>query len=82
MDNISGMSSKKTQRDNLGSRIGTVASKVNKAVGRTWKNENDIAREAGLTLREARMRLYYAAEQGILQRERLIRYRIPPKKAA
>lgn len=67
------------ERDKFGSRAGSISSRVNSVVSTKWKTDEEIAKEAGLELRQARARLYHAAENGVFERERVIRYRIKPK---
>jgi hypothetical protein len=64
------------QRDKLGSRLGTIANKVNLVISRKWKTDEEIAQEAGLALRRARARLYSGASNGLYERHRVIRYRL------
>lgn len=67
------------KKDAFGCREGTIAAKVNKVLGAKWKTEAEIMEEAGVTLDQARGRLYYAEVEGVIVREKLIRYRLVPK---
>ncbi len=66
------------ERDALGSRFGTVASRVNLAMNLGWKTDEEIAKDAGIKLRRARARLYHGAQTGIYERARIIQYRLTP----
>lgn len=70
--------SKKSNRDLLGSRPGTIASQVNAVMTETWKTDTQITEDSGVSFRQARARLYAAVAKGLLQRERIVRYRISP----
>jgi len=80
-DNIAAVNSNpklqsSTTRDRLGSRIGSIASRVNKVIAPHWKTDQEIAEAAGLDLRQARARLYHGAVSGLYERSRVIRYRL------
>jgi len=66
------------EKDDIGSRVGSIASKVNACLSKDWVTDREIAEKTGLKLRQVRARLYVAAEGGVVQAERLIRYRISP----
>lgn len=65
------------ERDQFGCRKGSISYNVNEQVTDEWETEAGIAEKAGVTLDQARGRLYYGAEKGEFVRERLIRYRLP-----
>lgn len=76
-------SAKTVERDSYGCRKGSIAGKVNAVVSGDWQTEQDIAKSAGVTLDQARGRLYYAAQEGagqVMEHRRLVQYRFKPKK--
>lgn len=73
-------SAKKVERDDHGCRKGSIAAKVNAVVSGDWQTEQDIAKAAGVTLDQARGRLYYAAQENVMEHRRLVQYRFKPKK--
>lgn len=70
------------ERDSMGSQVGTISAKVNKVMNSEWQSEQEIAETAGVTLDQARGRLYYGAEprMDIFERRRMIQYRLKKKK--
>jgi len=68
------------EKDSYGSTVGTVRASVNATFSKEWKGDADVAKEAGVTLRQARIRLRKAVGAGILEKQRLIQYRIAPEK--
>ena len=68
----------KAPRDTFGCRIGTVSAMVNQVIGKDWKSEGEIVEEAGVTLDQARGRLYFAAERGLIEYRKRIEYRLLP----
>lgn len=69
------------ERDSFGSKKGSISAKVNEQLSGEWVDELDIAKNADVTLDQARGRLYYAAAtEGILECRRLVQYRIVAKK--
>lgn len=71
----------KVLRDEFGCKEGSISSKVNKVLTTEWQEEVDLAKIAGVTLDQARGRLYYAADEGEIERRKLIQYRRLPKGA-
>ena len=67
------------ERDDFGSRKGTISAKVNAILGDEWNDEVAIAKEAGVTLDQARGRLYYAQQEGVIECRRLVQYRLVKK---
>lgn len=70
----------KAPRDALGCKLGTISAKVDAVLLEDlgeWKDENEVAEAAGVTLDQARGRLYYAAEKKVFEYRRLIQYRVP-----
>lgn len=70
--------SKKVERDAFGCAKGTISAKVNAVLTDEWQSEAEIAKAAKLDLDQARGRLYYAAEEEIIEYRRLIQYRLKP----
>jgi len=75
----------KVERDAYGCKVGSISAKVNKVMGNDWVTEQEVAEQAGVTLDQARGRLYFGAEEkvGLFERRRLIQYRVlkaPSKK--
>lgn len=70
---------KTVKRDEFGCAEGSISAKVNAVLSDTFQTEQEIAKAAGVTLDQARGRLYYAAEEGIIQYEKRIQYRLAPK---
>lgn len=68
------------EKDAYGCRVGTISAKVNKVLSKDWMTEEELAEAAGVTLDQARGRLYYAAEQGVCEHRRLVQYRLVPAK--
>ena len=71
---------KKPPRDPLGSRPGTLSSKVNAALAKVWKDEKAIVLESGITERQCRARLYALETNGRIERRRIVQYRLLPAK--
>ncbi len=67
---------KTAEHDEYGSRVGTISSKVNAVLADEWDDEEAIAKAAGVTLDQARGRLYYAAQEGVVEVRRLVQYRL------
>lgn len=63
------------ETDEYGSRPGTVRAKVNAALGVDWKTDEEIAVEAGITVKQARIRLRRAKKTGLVQARRLFQYK-------
>jgi len=75
----------KVERDAYGCKVGSISAKVNKVMSSDWVTEQEVAEQAGVTLDQARGRLYFGAEEGVglFERRRLIQYRVlkaPSKK--
>lgn len=68
------------ERDEFGSKVGSISAKVNSALETDWKDEETIAEEAKVTLDQARGRLYYAQQEGVIEVRRLVQYRVVKKK--
>ena len=68
------------ERDQYGAAVGTIRSKVNAAFSKEWKGEDEICEEAGVEVKQARIRLHKAIELGVLERRRRIEYRLVPAK--
>jgi len=66
----------KVEKDKFGCKVGTISADVNKVLSKQWQDEDEIAKAAGVSLDQARGRLYYAAEKKIIEYRRLIQYRI------
>lgn len=69
-------------RDEFGCRKGSISAKVNAKVNDEWQSEAEIAKAAGVTLDQARGRLYYGAEKAVFEHRRMIQYRLVPKEPA
>lgn len=76
------------KRDAYGCRIGSISEKVNTALTKLtqksedkegWVTEEEIAQEAGVTLDQARGRIYYAVEEGDMESRRLVQVRLAKK---
>lgn len=67
---------KPSAKDCFGSRIGTIASRVNLALGAGWKTDLEIEAATGIPLRQVRARLYHATKKGLLEHEKVLRYRV------
>ena len=67
------------ERDGYGSRVGSISAKVNTILVDDWVDEQTIALEAGVTLDQARGRLYYASQEGLIECRRLVQYRLVKK---
>lgn len=72
-------SKKDIPRDAFGCREGTISAKVNSVVSNEWQSEEEIAEAAGVTLDQARGRLYYAATEGQMEYRKRIEYRLVGK---
>jgi hypothetical protein len=68
-------------RDGYGCRMGSISQKVNSVVEGEWMTEQEIADAAKVTLDQARGRLYYAAQEGLMEHRRLVQYRLVKKPA-
>ena len=70
-------------RDHYGCREGTISFLVNAVMDKVpkgqWMTDREVAEKAGVSLDQARGRLYYAAEEGLLEHERAVRYRLKTK---
>lgn len=66
------------KRDSFGCKEGTISAKVNAVLSEEWQDESEISKAAGVTLDEARGRLYYGAEKKIIEYRRRIEYRLIP----
>jgi len=62
-------------RDDYGSRKGTIAARVNRAVSVRWQTAEEIAKNAGVPEKSARRRLYHGVEKGIYDHEKIIRFK-------
>lgn len=65
--------------DEFGSTIGSIRSNVNKALSEEWQTDQEIAKSAGVTLKQARSRLRRAARKGLIEVQRRIEYRLLDK---
>ena len=70
---------KTVERDAFGSKVGTISAKINAVLGEEWDDEANLASEAGITLDQARGRLYYAQQEGLIECRRLVQYRLVKK---
>jgi len=52
------------------------ASKIGSAVSDDWKNDYEVAKDAGITLKQARSRLRHAVHRGLMESRRLSQYRL------
>jgi len=68
----------KKPRDSFGCILGSISARVNAVVNGNWMDEEEIAKKAGMSLKKARGRLYFAADDGVYERRRLIQYRVIP----
>lgn len=68
-------------RDPLGNRIGSISAKVNAQVSSEWKDEHEIARDAKVTIDQARGRLYYGTVEKVFEMRRRVEYRLVQKPA-
>lgn len=66
-------------KDGNGFRLGSIRAKVQGALSNEWRTEADIAKDAGVTVKQARIRLRRAKRGNLAEVERLIRYRLPEK---
>jgi len=62
--------------DEFGCRVGTISNRVNRVLTKEWKDETVIAKEAGVSLEQARGRLYYGVQLGLFDAEKVVRYRL------
>lgn len=69
---------KKVDRDVFGCAKGTISHKVNAVLSEEWQTEAEIAKAANVSLDQARGRLYYGAEEKIMEYRKLIQYRLVP----
>jgi len=66
--------------DAYGSAVGTVRAKVNAVFSKEWRTDEETAQDAGVTTRQARVRLRRAVKNGLLEKRRRIEYRLLPSK--
>jgi len=66
--------------DAYGSAVGTVRAKVNAVFSKEWRTDEETAKDAGVTTRQARVRLRRAVKGGLLEKRRRIEYRLLPSK--
>lgn len=71
---------KAKQRDELGSRVGTTAARVNKAMSKKWQNVETIISKTRLPKRAVVRRLHHGVELGIYEYERIIRFKLKRRK--
>lgn len=74
-------STKEVKRDKFGCRIGSISAKVNAAVSDEWQTEEQIAKAAGVSLDQARGRIYYAIQDGLMESERAVRVKFAKQPA-
>jgi hypothetical protein len=67
------------EKDRLGYRKGTLASKVNDAVTTEWQSEADLVKKAGVRTPQARVQLYQLRDAGLLEIKRIVSYRLKKK---
>lgn len=70
---------KTVERDAFGQRVGTISATINALLEPDWVDEQDIVKAAGVTLEQARGRLYYAEQEGVIECRRLVQYRLTSK---
>lgn len=70
---------KKVDRDAFGCKVGSFSARVNGVMDTDWQTDEEIASKAKLDLVKTRDRLYFATEQGLFERRRLIQYRLVKK---
>ena len=68
------------EKDEYGSRVGSISARVNAAIGEDWVSREDIAEACGITVEQADNRLYYCVQEGWAEKETLTRYRLKSKK--
>lgn len=68
------------EKDNYGCRMGTISERINSTIEDEWKTDEQIRDDAGVTLGQARARLYHGVTDGHFEMERVVRYRIRRKK--
>lgn len=66
------------ERDQFGSKKGSLANIVNDCITDAWKSEADILKETKLGTVQVRDRLYAAENAGQFEKRKLIEYRIKP----
>lgn len=63
-------------RDAFGSTEDSIRGKVNATLSEEFKSDKEIAEEAGVTLRQARIRLRRLTKNGVLEKESAIQYKL------
>jgi len=63
-------------RDAFGNQVGTIAATVNAVMSDEWMSAEEIAEKAGVTLDQARGRLYWGKDQEAFEYRSLIQFRI------
>lgn len=66
-------------RDKFNCIIDSISGQVNAHLSRNFKSDEQIAEEAGVSLRQARARLYVGVKKGDFEVRRVFEYRIKPK---
>lgn len=70
---------KAQKRDYLGTRIGTVAAKVNRVMTRQWKTARQIQQESRQPFKSVTRRLHHGVEKGLYLRQHIIRFKLKKK---
>lgn len=74
---------KNVRKDSMGSRVGSISNKVNSILlerKNDWMDEREIANAAGVTLDQARGRLYYTTQAGITIKRVRVEYQLAKSK--
>lgn len=70
-----------SERDYLGSCLGTKGAEINEALkAGGWVTDSGLKKQTGASMRRVRGHLYNLVQEGHVVKERLIRYRLAPKK--
>lgn len=63
-------------RDDFGCVEDSIRAKVNATLSEDYKSDEEVAEEAGVTLRQARIRLRRLTKKGILEKQSVIQYKL------
>lgn len=73
---------KEVERDSYGSMVGTVRHAIHAQFSTDWRTDVEMAKAAGVTLTQARLRIRQVQKEGGLEKRNLgVQYRLPAKKA-
>lgn len=70
---------KPKERDSLGTRVGTAAAAVNRALTGQWQTVEQIQKESGQPMKSVKRRLYNGVEMGLYCHEKIIRFKLKKK---